>query len=1206
MRPSNTGSRRESRGLQERSQMRFATSERRMMHPDAHFSSSAQPTRKLRGGRSALVIRAAKVAFLMLALALCTVRLSAQQQTAELTGTISDTTGAAVPGALVTIANPAHGIKVTVSSDAEGRYVVPLLLPSQGYSITVSAPNFKTTTREGITLVISQVAQVNIALPIGNATQTVTVNGAPPLLDTQTSSIGQVISARTISSLPLNGRSAFRLVQLTPGVAFNRAAYGIFGDVPTNTTFDTDFSINGGRSQSNEVLIDGVPATAGYFNQATTIPSVDDTEEFNVMSSSLPAEYGRFGGGVLNVTTKAGTNDLHGTVFEFLRNSALDANEYFNKSKGLSVPPFKMNQFGLAVGGPVWLPKVYNGHNKTFFFVGYQGTRRIQGTTFITTVPTDAERHGDFSAANEKIFNPFSTRPNPAQRGQYIRDEFPNNIIPATLLDPVAQKLISYYPEPNAPGATNNFISDAPLTVDQNEGSVRIDQNVNRIYRLFGRYGWMRTAQTQPNNYGNVASPGAGAVGTTYLNNYSFSLNNTFTFTPNLLLQVNYGFARWFQKRQTLSYGFNNATLGFPQSLVSQIQIPMFPTITMVGYGNMSGQSFLDNGNDSHSLLSSLTWIHGRHTFTFGTDIRLHRINFFNALSTAGTYNFTKAQTQGPNPTTAGAGDSVASLLLGVGASGSIPISSGNRLWDWYYAGYAQDDYKASSKLTLNVGLRYETESPYKDAHNELNYFDPKVSSPAANPEFPNLTGGLVFAGVNGSSTNVYRWNKLQLDPRVGFAYSFNDSTVVRGGFGVVYAPLEVTTSAVGFAPNAGFSSTTSWDTSNNGGLNPTNLLSNPYPQGLVQPVGSSAGAGTQLGQGFSVWEKNPQTPRLEQWNLGIQRQLPSSILLDLAYIGTRSTHLTAPFDLDQLDPKYLSLGTGLNAQVTNPFQAFVSIGALAGPKVAQRQLLLPYPQFTNVTVENSTWGSSNYQAFQLKVNKRTNHGVSFLVAYTFSKWISNVDDAEAPIGPSNNASVQNYYDLGAERSLSDLDMPQSLVVSAVANLPFGQGHLFLGQSRGLANRLVSGWSANAILTDHSGVPLIFTAPVAGLGSRPNIVPGVNPRLSSSRSTADKVHEWFNTAAFVIPPAYTLGDAPRTDGAVRGPGINNFDASLLKNTQLFSRLGAEFRAEVFNLTNTPHFANPVTAVNSPTYGQVSASVLSPPAREYQFSLKLLF
>lgn len=1143
----------------------------------------------------------------------------AQQQTAEFTGKITDSSGAAVPGATVTIANPDHAVHVVVTTDAQGHYAAPLLLPASNYQISVAKQGFKLAVRKGLTLQVTQVAEVDIPLSIGSVAQTVTVTGAPPLLDLQTSSVGQVIPGHTIVNLPLNGRSSFRLIQLTPGVTFNEGAYGQFGDVPVNSTWDSSFAINGGRSQSNQILIDGVPSTTGFFDQITTIPSIDDTQEFKVQSNNMSAEYGHYSGGVVNVTTKSGTEQLHGTVFEFLRNSALDANDFIDNEHKRPVPPFKMNQFGFAVGGPVVLPKVYNGHGKTFFFADLQETRRNQGATFLATVPTDAQRQGDFSSTLNSagklvtIYNPFSTHPDPANPSQYVRDPFQGNKIPLNMQDPVAQKILSYYPEPNTTGSANtnanNYLSNASMIVNQDAGSARIDQNVNAMYHLFGRFGWSLTSLTQPNTYGNVASPGPAAVGTTQFHNWSFAFDNTVAFNPSLLLTVDYGWARWFQSRKTLSYGFDNSKLGFPSSLVSSIQIPMFPAINVGGgYSGMAGQSYLLNGNDTHSLLLSLTKLLGRQTIIVGTDIELNLINYFNVANSGGTYSFAIAQTQGPNPNVATpiAGNGIASLLLGDGNSGSMPIGSGVEMRDWYYAGYVQDDVRLSDKLTFNLGFRYETQSPVTDRHNELNYFDPNVPSPAANSEFPSLKGGLVFAGVNGSSRTVYRWNRLQFEPRVGFAYSPIPSTVIRGGFGTVYAPLELSNNAVGFSPSGGFSSSTEWNTSINGGLTPFNLLTNPFPQGLVQPTGSSQGAGTLVGQAISVWDNNPQTPASYQWNLDVQRQLPSNTLVDIAYVANRGLHLTSNFDLDQLNPSYLSLGTGLQAQVSNPFRSYVKIGPLSNATVARRQLLLPYPQFTDVMVVNSTWGGSNYQSMQLKVNKETTHGVSFLAAYTVSKWLSNVNENESSTGPGQTSTTQNYYDLAAEKSVSESDIPQSLIVNAVVQLPFGKGKAFLGTASGLVQGLVGGWAASGILTEQSGLPLVFSAPIVGGGNRPNYVPGVSPRLSGSRSNSAKAAEWFNTAAFALPAPFTFGDVPRTEAVARGPALHNLDFALLKETQLTHRLQMQFRAEAFNLTNTTHFDRPDSSLTSVAFGQITGVLPSPPPRQIQFAVKLNF
>lgn len=1175
--------------------------------------------RSLPHAARAITLRSSMAFVLVAALiALMGSTLVAQQQTAQLTGQITDASGAVIAGAEVTVINSERGIKNVTTSDVNGEYVLPLLPPADGYQLKVSKDGFSAATRFGITLQVAQVAKIDFALKVGSVSQNVTVTGAPPLLDTQTSSVGQVITEQSIAGLPLNGRSSFRLIQLTPGVTFNQAANGQFGDASVNTTFDSDFSISGGRAQSNEILIDGVPSTAGFFNQITTIPSVDVTEEFKVESDSLSAEYGRFSGGVLNVTTKAGTNDFHGSLFEFLRNNVLDADDFIDKSKGVPVPPFKMNQFGAAIGGPVWIPKIYRGRNKTFFEGDYQGTRRVQGNTYTTTVPTALQRTGDFSqtfnssGALVTIYNPFSTVVNPANPSQYIRTAFPNNKIPSSMLDHVAQAIMAYYPLPNTTGSpftnANNFISDKPLIVTQNAGSARIDQNVNDRYHFFARFGLTRTGLTQPSYYGDIASPGAGAVGLTTFHNWSFAFDNTVTLSPTLLLTIDYGFARWFQLRQTLSYGFDNSTLGFPSSFVSDITIPMFPTVNITSYGGTSGQSFLHNGNDSHSLLISLTKIAGRHTLIMGTDVRLHLINLFNVGQSSGTFAFTQAQTQGPNPNTASAvaGNALASMLLGTGSSGSFPIGSGSRIRDWYTAGYFQDNFRLSSRLTINAGLRYEEESPYTDRHNKENYFNPAVASPAANPQFPNLTGGLVFAGVNGNSSQVYTWNTNQFGPRVGFAYTAFRNTVVRGGFGIVYAPLEMTTSPVGFVPATGFSSSTGWSTSLTGGLTPNFLLSNPYPQGVVRPTGNTGGAGTALGQALVVWDAHPKTPVSYQWNFGIQRELPSNIMVDVSYVANRGLHLTHSLSLDTLNPQYLSLGTALQKQVANPFKQFVSIGTLSNATVTQQQLLLPYPQFTAITEQNATWGASNYQSMQLKVNKHPTHGVSVLAIYTVSKWMSSVASDDAPIGINNTTNVQNPYNLAGEKSLSENDIPQALIINGNVKLPFGRGMRFLSNISEPANKLLGGWSLSPILTEQKGFPLALSAPVTDGGNRPNWVSGVSPKLSGSRPIAQKVAKWFNTAAFSLPPSFTFGNVSRTTGAVRSPALKNMDITLNKDTQLFERLHFQFRADFFNLTNTPHFGLPDSSLSDAAFGQLTALLPSPPPREIQFAAKLTF
>ena len=654
--------------------------------PSAHLPEAIASSSPLRArSRMTLGLRALRsvrgATLLLLALLLATANpLRAQVLTAQLNGRVTDSQGAAIPGATVTVSDPARGFTVSVSTDTNGDYVVPLLQPADHYVIAVKRTGFRETVQKDVSLQVAQTAKIDLALQVGEVSDSVTVTGAPPLLDTQTSSIGQVITGQTVEDLPLNGRSTFRLIALTPGVTFNRSAYGQFGDVAVNSTFDTNFSINGGRAQSNEILIDGVPSSAGFFDQITTLPTVDDTQEFKVESNNLSAQYGRYAGGVINVSTKSGNDAFHGDVYEFLRNSAFDANDWFTKHAGLPIPAFKMNQFGGTLGGPVILPKLYNGHNRTFFFLDYQGTRRIKGVPYNALVPTDLQRQGIFGS--NPIYNPFNTTTSPT--GVKTRQQFSSNgvlnTIPANMIDPVAAAIQKFFPEPNAIGnSAYNFTSSAPIRLSQDVFSTRIDQNVTQKYHLFGRYAYSNTPLTQPNAYGNVADS-EGAVGTTTLRNQSFALDNIYTLTPSLLLSVNYGFARWYQIRQTLSYGFDITSLGFPAALANAIGIKMFPTVLIGGgYAGTNNQSFLNNGNDSHSLLASLTKLAGRHTIVAGVDGRLHRINFFNVLASTGTYNFAIAQTQGPNAAVAATNDGKRLCQLSAGGGQRWKYSAGFR-----------------------------------------------------------------------------------------------------------------------------------------------------------------------------------------------------------------------------------------------------------------------------------------------------------------------------------------------------------------------------------------------------------------------------------------------------------------------------------------------------------------------------------------------
>ncbi|WP_446743108.1 TonB-dependent receptor domain-containing protein [Silvibacterium acidisoli] len=1134
---------------------------------------------------------------------------SAQQQSATLSGQITDRSGAVVAGAVVTITDPSRGINQSTRTNQSGQYTIALLPPDDHYTLTVTAEGFATTSQHDLSLQVAQEATVNIALSPGTVSESVVITSQQPLLDTETVSQGQVLAEQTIRSLPLNGRSTFRLILFTPGVVFSNGGFGQFGDVPVNTTFDANFRINGGRASSNEFLIDGVPASTEWYNQPTTIPMPDETQEFKVESTNLAATYGRFAGGVINVSTKSGTDQIHGDVFEFLRNSVFDANDWFNDYNGKPKPIFRMNQFGGTVGAPVVLPHLYNGKGKTFFFFSYQGTRRAKGTPYTTTVPTDAERSGDFSAAGVTIYNPFSYDTSNGNRAA-----FAGNKIPSGLLDPAAVNIAKYYPEPNIAGAglTNNYTNSAPVIVNQDTYSGRVDQQVTSRYRLFGRYSATTTALTQPNEYGNIAD-NAGSVGTTHFRTQSFSFGNTYAFNENNLLSVSYGFARWHQLRTTLSYGFQPASLGFASSFTNDIQINMFPAVNLTGYGSFAGQSYFNNGNDSHAIIAQFTHVSGRSTLSLGADGRMHRINFYNNANPAGVFAFTQQFTRQNNVASSN-GNAFASFLLGTGSSGSAIIANGDEMQDFYGALYAQDDYKVTPRLTLNLGIRYDGESPFLDRRDALNYFDPTVTSPAANPSFPNLTGGLVFANTDGHGRAVYTRDHDNIAPRIGFAYAASSTTSVRGGYAIVYSPLELTSNGVGTVPNQGYSSTTNWNTgitagsSVANGLVPVNLLSNPYPSGLIQVAGSSQGAATQLGQTITVWQHHPRTPYNQQYSFDIQQQVSSRALFEIAYIGSHAVHLTSPLQLDYLPKSTLyALKSGINTQVANPFAPYISIGTLSQATVAQKQLLLPFPQFTSVMEDNATFGSNSYNSLVTKFELRSAHGVTMLVSYVWSKDMSNVNAQDAPIGNVNQSTTpQDWGNLKAERSVSEMDIPNNFMASVNAELPFGKGKALLNRG-GIANAVAGGWAANGIFMAQDGFPLTLSAGSVSWGAnRVDRVPGVSPKIHGDRSNTQRIKEWFNPAAFTVPTNYTYGTERRTTTDVRKPGLENLDFSLIKTTRVNDHLNTEFHAEMFNVSNTPHFAPPGMVIDGSNFGVITSDLTAPPGREMQFALKLLF
>jgi hypothetical protein len=1142
------------------------------------------------------------------------ISLYGQATSGQITGSVTDASGAVIPGAIVAAVNDGTGLKRETATNEQGNYLLSPLPPGV-YRVSVTKSGFRPMARTDLTLAVDQTARLDFALELGTVSETVEVSATAAQVDQDTSALGQVIDGAKVLNMPLNGRSPLRLTQLTPNVAVAPTGNGQFQDIPVNMMDDSMISINGGRARSNEVLVDGIPTTTGFVNVMTTVPNVDSTQEFKVQSSNLSAEWGRFGGGVINISTRSGTNELHGALFEFLRNDAFDANEFFNRGAGRAIPAFRMNQFGYAVGGPIVLPKLYDGRNKSFFFTDYQGSRWRRGQTYRGTVPTALQSRGDFSgtlAQNGQpilIYDPLTTRPNPAQPGRFLRDAFPGNQLPANRIDPVARAMAAYYPAPNTTGDTftqnNNYINNAPTSIDQANAGSRLDHYVSQAWRMFGRASVHRSTIGQPDTFGNIATPG-GLKGVA-LNNTSAGLDHTVTLNAASVLNVRAGFARFFWTRQLFSEGFDATQLGLPASLARAFTNPLLPEANVEGFAGLSGSGMLRSGQNSYSLLASYSRLAGRHSWKTGFESRAQRLNVFNLSSGSGTFGFTRAMTRGPDPNAVvqNAGVGLASFLLGAASTGTVNIASGHTLQNFYYAGYIQDDFRVNRRLTLNLGFRYETETPFTEKRNQFHRFDAALASPVRNASFPNLTGGLVYAGPD--SRQAYRRDGNNFAPRFGFAYSPIERTVIRGGAGLFFAPFGTGGDGTnGAVPDAGFSSTTPMIASLDG-LTPFRFLRDPYPEGLTQPTRDSLGARTFLGQAVNQWDPVAVTPYTVQWNLDIQRAFGKDFILDAAYSANRGVKLNQVRQVNALSPELLSLGTGLQALVANPFFPNINAGGLSRPTVARQQLLLPYPQYTGVSTFNSSSGNSTYHSLAVKFEKRASKGVSYLLAYTLSKSIADVRNSVGANGNAQNlglnTSVQNWYDLRSERAISEIDATHAFAASVVAELPFGPNRRFLSTAPGSAGKLIGGWQLSGVSRSRSGYPLAMSATIPNGGNRPNST-GRSAELPGGRSRNEQVAKWFDTSAFTQPAPFTFGNVSRTLPDVRGPGNWLVDLSLVKDTAIGERAKLQFRAESFNVMNRANFWLPNTLVNSTQFGQLVSTTGLP--RVNQLALKLLF
>jgi hypothetical protein len=1153
----------------------------------------------------------------------------AQTATGSITGTVTDPTQASVTAATVTLTNSATSEVRTTQTNNQGYYSFQLLPPAT-YKLEVASSGFQHFLASGIPLNVGQVVAQNVVLKVGEATETVTVTESGPQIESESSSLGTVLGNNSIVDLPINGRNSYGFAALVPGVRapnlFSQVAYGNYND--------QFLSINGSRVNVSMFYLDGGWNSNSGFNGPGIYPPIDLVQEYKVQTNNLPAEFGNTAGGVINVVTKSGTNQVHGSAYEFVRNDFFDANDFFANSAGEGKAPIRFNQFGGALGGPVYIPKVYDGRNKTFFFFAYEGLRWDRAYTTTGTMPTALQRMGDFSQTFNQagqqiaVYDPNSTR---LSNGQYSRTPLPGNRMAISQINPVSLNMVPYLPLPNATGnvltGANNFTSTMSAPLDQDSYSLRVDQKITENQKLFVRWSKNNGTVDRPDVYGNGNPNFAFSQptnGTDLSHNQEAVANYNIVVNPTTVIELSSSVLHYWLGRQNPALGFDPTTLGMPSYFNNVGLTPCFPSVSVSGMGATinvpdTGGGFIgdcqytNQSYDTFSEYANVTKVKGSHTLKMGANW------FYNRWSqrpqpASNNYSFSSDFTQGPNPVAASAASGVgfASFLFGAGDSGSIQSDSPGEFVSYHaYGFYFQDDWKVNSKLTLNLGMRYDFNAPWSEKYNRINNWNGNSTVVSQGVSF---TGGLQFPGVNGLPTGQFQDNRTNIAPRFGFAYAPDAKTVIRGGAGMFYGPTNGAAFAGNMSPYTGFSASTNW-TSTVNGVTPVNLFNNPFPGGFQRAPGSSEGLLTLLGQDLETMDRARLNLYTEQWNLGIERTLPGSFLLNVSYAGSHGVHLYSPVNYDQLPNQYLSMGNALLNLVPNPYFGQISSGPLSTATVQQGQLLRPYPQFEGVTAESNSYGSSIYHSLQVKLERRFAHGFGMLLSYTYSKLIDDVLASDTYSGfPGETFSagyIQDSTNRKADRAVASFDTPNYLTVNGNWELPFGKGKAFLSHG-GLTNALLGGWQLNGIFNLHTGAPLGLTTEANTLYNygaysyssnteRPDYVGGA---IYTPGSVASRVNDYFNVSAFGLPAPFTYGNTGRLLPYLRAPGEVNLDMSIFKEIPIHERMHLQFRAEVFNLLNHPQFDAPNTVIGSPQAGVISDQVNSP--RDIQLALKLLF
>ncbi|HUK16945.1 MAG TPA: TonB-dependent receptor [Bryobacteraceae bacterium] len=1195
-----------------------------------------------------------------IALSLLASGLFAQENRGTFSGIISDPSGSPIPKAKVTATETRTGTKTTAVSEDTGQYTIPLLLPGQ-YDIAVEAPGFQQEVRKGITLSAGEHPVVNVKLSIGEVTQAVTVNEDVAPLVTASPTVGQTITTSEVEDFPINGRTPMMLGNL----AFGAISTYEPGPVrPFDNGAPNEISLGGAPSGTNESLLNGAP-NAGFNNQMAYSPMQDSVIEVRTTAFEADASYGHTIGGTIDLITKGGTNGFHGSAYDFNQTSAFDANSFFNNANRVARPPYHQNQYGITAGGPVYVPKVFNGKNKVFWFFGWEGMRdsdpansplETGNPVNLATVPTPAERNGDFSAllglgsGAATIYNPYSG----TLSGTTItRTPFPNNQIPSSMINPVAQSFLQFFPQPDNPNAKpngfQNYIVDA-IDFDGYDNELgRLDFNLSDRNKLSFNVRHNYRAQNKNNYFGNVSTGNY-----LYRINQGTGLDDVFTISPTLFTDVRLDWSRYMEIHASPNDGFNIATLGFPASLASSVETSQLPYITFYSTSVTAGseQSFQNlgyNGDgpntyDAYQAFGDLVKIHGNHTIKAGIDSRKYIWSAYSAVTPAGSYTFgsSSAASNWTNATNLVAptvpGQDFAAFLLGLPSSGSLTYNAHGTTHSFYFAGFVQDDWHARPNLTLNLGLRFEHETPSLELNNRtVDGFNPALPNSVSGPAEAAFAAALASGAYNGtpvagipagsfglggltflspSNRNIYNVNSHVFSPRIGFAWTptkFGGKTVIRGGFAEFAAPIEVIgNGSIGSSYSAlslqqeGFSQTTNMAASGTGStafLTPGVMLSNPFPSGILLPTGSSLGPSTFLGQQIQYFNPSVHNPYSLRWNFGVQEQLPFKMVLEVAYIGSHSVALPiSQVQLDYLPRQYESTSpvydaatvTRLTSTVTNPMAGLQpNSSTLNAAKVSVAQLLSPFPQYpvgagtSNGILEDFVQaGESYYNSLNVRLQKVMTNGLTLLNNFVYNNMMERM-------------SYLNDSDPAPEKRISLDSRPLREVFFAIYQLPIGRGRAVNPQNR-VVNALVGNWVVTPSITLQSGPAILWN------NANGYVYFGGPLNLNTNQPNGTA----FNTALFNTVSSQQLqaGDYIRTFstmfGDLRRAPTEELDADLVKRFNVTESKYLELRIEAYNVTNHVTFGAPNITPTSTSFGEIASQANTP--RRIQTGLRLVW